>query len=59
MSGQSNVVHWLQRHGLEPEPGLVDHVFSACKKADRLLTEAEVTSLVSSFPVQIQPVTSP
>jgi isopropylmalate/homocitrate/citramalate synthase len=58
MSGQSNVVHWLQRHGLEPEPALVDHVFFACKKSDRLLTEAEVTSLVSSFQAQIQPVTS-
>jgi 2-isopropylmalate synthase len=59
MSGQSNVVHWLQSRGLKPEPALVDYVFSACKKADRLLTETEVTSLISSFSVHHEPVTSP
>jgi len=45
MSGESNVVFWLQRHGIEPRPEIVKAIFEAAKKSDRLLTEAEMQSL--------------
>jgi 2-isopropylmalate synthase len=47
MSGQSNVIFWLERHGLEPDPGLVEYIFARCKTADRLLTEEDVLAQVS------------
>jgi isopropylmalate/homocitrate/citramalate synthase len=46
MSGESNVVFWLQRRGIEPRPELVKAVFEAAKKSDRLLTEKEIQALV-------------
>jgi len=42
MSGKSNVVFWLEKHGVAPDDGLVDRIFARAKQADRLLTEAEV-----------------
>jgi 2-isopropylmalate synthase len=42
MSGQSNVVFWLERHGVPPDPELVDRIFARCKSGDRLLTEDEI-----------------
>jgi len=45
MSGESNVVFWLQRRGIEPRPELVKAIFEAAKKSDRLLTEAEIQTL--------------
>jgi 2-isopropylmalate synthase len=47
MSGESNVVFWLQRRGIEPRPDLVKAVFEAAKKSDRLLTEKEIQALVA------------
>jgi 2-isopropylmalate synthase len=47
MSGQSNVIFWLERHGIEPEPGLVEHIFARCKNADRLLTEDEIVAQIA------------
>jgi len=46
MSGESNVVFWLQRRGVEPRPELVKAIFEAAKKSDRLLTEAEIQALI-------------
>ena len=45
MSGESNVVFWLQRRGIEPRPEIVKAIFEAAKKSDRLLTEEEIQSL--------------
>jgi 2-isopropylmalate synthase len=46
MSGESNVVFWLERRGIEARPELVKAVFEAAKKSDRLLTEKEIQALV-------------
>ena len=46
MSGQSNVIHWLESRGIEPEPVLVNEIFSACKLSDRLLPEEDIMALV-------------
>jgi len=42
MSGKSNVVFWLEKHGIEPVDELVERIFARAKQADRLLTEAEL-----------------
>lgn len=52
MSGQSNVVYWLEAHGVEPEPALVENVFTACKEAQSLLSEDEVLALVAAWRLQ-------
>ncbi len=47
MSGQSNVVYWLEANGLEPAPGLIDAIFSTCKQSSCLLTEQDIRSIVA------------
>ena len=42
MSGKSNVVFWLEKHGIEPADELVERIFARAKQAARLLTEAEL-----------------
>ncbi len=42
MSGKSNVVFWLERHGFEAAEELVDIIFQKAKRSDRTLSEAEV-----------------
>jgi 2-isopropylmalate synthase len=42
MSGKSNVVCWLEHHGLEPEEALVEAIFERAKGSDRTLEEAEI-----------------
>ena len=49
MSGQSNVVYWLEARGIAAEPGLVEAIFSACKRADRLLTDDLILSEVAAW----------
>lgn len=45
MSGKSNVVFWLERHGVEPTDELVEKIFARAKQADRVLREAELCEL--------------
>lgn len=47
MSGKSNVVFWLEKHGLEPSDELVEKIFARAKHADRVLAEAELLELCS------------
>jgi 2-isopropylmalate synthase len=42
MSGESNVVFWLEQRGFEPTRERVDRVMAAAKASDRVLTEEEV-----------------
>jgi len=42
MSGKSNVQFWLERHGMTPEPGLVERIFERAKSSDHCLSEAEI-----------------
>jgi 2-isopropylmalate synthase len=46
MSGLSNVQCWLENHGIEPRPELVDAVFQRAKKSDQLLTDEEIFAVV-------------
>jgi isopropylmalate/homocitrate/citramalate synthase len=45
MSGESNVIYWLESHGYKSSPELVARVFEAAKASDRLLTDAELERL--------------
>jgi len=42
MSGKSNVVFWLERHGYTPTDELVDRVFARAKKSNAVLTADEI-----------------
>jgi isopropylmalate/homocitrate/citramalate synthase len=44
MSGKSNVVFWLERHGIEPTEELVDRVFSKAKRSPTVLSDHEIFS---------------
>ena len=49
MSGQSNVVHWLETRGIQPEHELVDAIFNRCKQSNRLLSEQDVLEAVDAW----------
>jgi 2-isopropylmalate synthase len=42
MSGKSNVVFWLERHGLPATDEVVDRIYKMAKSSDRTLTESEI-----------------
>jgi 2-isopropylmalate synthase len=42
MSGKSNVVFWLERHGYTASDALVDRVFAKAKRSGSVLTEEEI-----------------
>ena len=45
MSGESNVVFWLEKHGFEPTRERIERIMSAAKLSDRLLTDEQVRDL--------------
>jgi 2-isopropylmalate synthase len=45
MSGESNVVFWLQSHGIEPRPELVATIFQRAKASSTVLGEEELLAL--------------
>lgn len=45
MSGKSNVIFWLERHGIPATDERVERIFAAAKKATRVMTEEEVLTL--------------
>ncbi len=53
MSGESNVVYWLSKRGIEPETELVHAIFQQAKRSDRLLEEAEVLAICRDHGVPV------
>ena len=47
MSGKSNVVFWLERHGIAADEELVDRIFRRAKASATVLTEAEILREIS------------
>jgi 2-isopropylmalate synthase len=45
LSGKSNVIHWLENHGMAADEGLVDKIFARAKQTDHLLTDTEILEL--------------
>ncbi len=48
MSGESNVVYWLQSRDIEPEPALVRHIFELAKSTDHILTDDEIHTAIAT-----------
>jgi isopropylmalate/homocitrate/citramalate synthase len=48
MSGRSNIVFWLGKHGVGATDDLIDRIFAAAKQSSRVLTEEEVFALLPS-----------
>ena len=46
MSGKSNVLYWLERHGIPAADDLVDRIYTRAKASDHTLSEAEVLECV-------------
>lgn len=49
MSGESNVVFWLQSRGITADPELVKSIFALAKRTDHILTDAEVHAEIEAF----------
>jgi len=47
MSGKSNVVFWLEQHGLTADDELIDRIFRRAKASATVLTEAEILREIS------------
>jgi len=45
MSGKSNVVYWLEEHGMQAANDVVERIFEAAKQSDRLLEDDEILAL--------------
>jgi 2-isopropylmalate synthase len=45
MSGKSNVIFWLESHGVEPTEARVERIFAAAKDSNRLLEDGEIQAL--------------
>lgn len=48
MSGKSNVIYWLARHGIPETDELVNRIFNAAKQSPRVLTDDEVRALCTA-----------
>src|SRR5262249_24847999 len=48
LSGRSNVIYWLEKRGFTASDELVDRIFDAAKKTERIFTEEELLALVGS-----------
>ena len=49
MSGESNVLFWLESHGIEPTADRTRALFQRAKSVDRVLTEAEILSVLRAL----------
>ena len=49
MSGESNVVYWLKSRGIDPEDGLVKHIFGIAKKTDHILDDEEINTAIEQY----------
>ena len=48
MSGKSNVIYWLARHGIPETDEVVNRIFDAAKDSPRVLTDDEVRALCTA-----------
>jgi predicted signal transduction protein with EAL and GGDEF domain len=48
------VVHWLRRHGAEPDPELVSAIFERAKRSTRVLAEAEIAAICRDRGVELE-----
>jgi 2-isopropylmalate synthase len=48
MSGKSNVLWWLERHGIPVSDRVVDRIYQRAKQSDHTLSEAEILECVEA-----------
>jgi 2-isopropylmalate synthase len=48
MSGKSNVIYWLARHGIPESDEIVNRIYEAAKQSTRVLTDDEVRALCAA-----------
>ncbi|HXY78373.1 MAG TPA: LeuA family protein [Candidatus Acidoferrales bacterium] len=48
MSGKSNILFWLERHGIAATDGVVDRIYQRAKQSDHTLTDAEILECVDA-----------
>jgi 2-isopropylmalate synthase len=48
MSGRSNVIHWLEKHGMAADDEVIERILEAAKQSERVLTESEILALADS-----------
>jgi isopropylmalate/homocitrate/citramalate synthase len=46
MSGKSNVIFWLERHGIEPTAERVDRIFGHAKQSTTVLTDRQIMAII-------------
>jgi isopropylmalate/homocitrate/citramalate synthase len=46
MSGKSNVLFWLERHGIAASDDIVDRIYQRAKTSDHTLSEAEILQCI-------------
>lgn len=50
MSGKSNVLFWLERHGIPAADDVVDRIYKRAKASDHTLSEAEIRECLEVMP---------
>ena len=55
MSGESNVVYWLQERGIEATPELVKEIFQKAKSSPAILEEGEILAICTARGIEAQP----
>jgi 2-isopropylmalate synthase len=55
MSGESNVVFWLEERGIHPERELVREIFLRAKGSPRILAEEEILGICAARGVAVSP----
>jgi isopropylmalate/homocitrate/citramalate synthase len=48
MSGKSNVIFWLERHGFAVDDGCVERIFRKAKASDHTLTDEEIRQCIQA-----------
>ncbi|MFP5265664.1 MAG: LeuA family protein [Blastocatellia bacterium] len=46
MSGKSNVIFWLERHGIEPTAERVDRIFGHAKQSTTVMTDQQIMAII-------------
>jgi 2-isopropylmalate synthase len=52
LSGKSNVQFWLEKRGFPASEELVDRIYDAAKKSERVLTEEEILAIIRQVAVR-------
>jgi 2-isopropylmalate synthase len=52
MCGRSNIIYWLEKHGIKADDAVIARVFEKAKSSDHILTEQEILATVAEIDVE-------